>query len=64
MMFQKSRLSEIWGTVVDVKAIMSRGRPGTAAEMSFEGPRDERSSERRRGNAEISHTFSELGCVL
>ena len=37
------------GMVVLVKASMSLGRPGTAAEMSLLGPRAERISARRRG---------------
>ena len=49
MMLKKSRDAEIVGMVVGVKAIMSRGSPGTAAEMSFWGPRAERISERSTG---------------
>ena len=37
-MLRKSTELEMEGRVVDVKASMSLGRPGTAAERSFEGP--------------------------
>ena len=49
MMLKKSRDAEIAGRVVGVKASMSRGSPGTAAEMSFWGPRAERISESSKG---------------
>ena len=49
MMLRKSRDAEIDGMVVRVKASMSRGRPGTAAEMRVWGPRAERISERSKG---------------
>ena len=48
-MLRKSKEALRVGSVVSVKASMSLGSPGTAAEMSLVGPRAERSSERRRG---------------
>jgi len=38
MMLRKSTELEIKGRVVGVKASISLGRPGTAAERSFEDP--------------------------
>ena len=49
MMLRKSILPMICGIVVGVKARRSLGMPGTAAEITFEGPRAERMEERRRG---------------
>ena len=48
-MLRKSTGVSISGMVVGVKARRSLGMPGTAAEMTFEGPRAERRVERRRG---------------
>ncbi len=64
MMLKKSREALIDGMVVLVNASMSRGRPGTAAEMVLEGPSAERISERRSGYAAICQAFSELGWCL
>ena len=49
MILKKSRDALMAGRVVLVKASMSRGRPGTAAEMSLVGPKAERISERSNG---------------
>ena len=49
MTLKKFRDALIAGTVVLVKASMSLGRPGTAAEMSFLGPKAERIAERSSG---------------
>ena len=49
MMLKKSREALMAGMVVGVKASMSLGKPGTAAEMSLWGPRAERISERSKG---------------
>lgn len=49
MMLRKSTDSEMEGKVVDVKASMSRGRPGTAAEIILEGPMAFRIEERSLG---------------
>jgi len=52
------------GMVSFVKASMSRRRPGTAADMIFDGPRAERISARRRGYAVISQALEEFGTCL
>lgn len=49
MMLKKSTDSMILGIVEGVKAIISRGNPGTAAEMTLEGPIAERISARSSG---------------
>lgn len=48
-MLRKSTEAEISGIVEEVKASISRGRPGTAADMSLFGPKASRISERREG---------------
>ena len=48
-MLKKSRDALMAGVVVLVKASMSLGRPGTAAEMSLVGPKAERISESSNG---------------
>jgi hypothetical protein len=63
-MLRKSTDIIIWGTVVGVKARRSLASPGTAAEMTFEGPRAERIEERSKGYASISHSFSEFRVCL
>lgn len=49
MILRKSREAFMLVMVEGVNAIMSWGRPGTAAEMSFVGPRAERMEERSFG---------------
>lgn len=49
MMLKKSTDSRMLGSVSGVKASMSRGRPGTAAEIVLSDPRAERSSASRHG---------------
>ena len=49
MMLRKSTVEEIAGTVALVKASISLGKPGTAAESIFLGPIALRISARRRG---------------
>ena len=48
-MLKKSKLALIAGVLVFVNASMSRSSPGTAAEMSFSGPRAERIDESSNG---------------
>lgn len=48
-MLKKSTEGLISGIVFLVKAIMSRGRPGTAAEINLSGPRADRISESSLG---------------
>ena len=49
MIFMKSREGTIRGMVEGVNASMSLCKPGTAAEMSSEGPRTERRVDNKRG---------------
>ena len=49
MILRKSMEAFMLAIVEGVKASMSRGRPGTAAEMSFVAPRAERIQERSLG---------------
>lgn len=49
MMLKKSTDSSMLGRLSGVKASMSRGRPGTAAEIIWSGPREERNSARING---------------
>jgi hypothetical protein len=64
MILKKSKDALIFGTVSSVKAIMSRMRPGTAADMSFSGPKAVRISERSLGYASISQAFLALVTFL
>ena len=57
-MLKKSRDALMLGIVSLVKAIMSLVRPGTAADMSFLGPKAARISDNSFGYASISHAFS------
>jgi len=47
-----------------VKASMSLGRPGTAAEIILFEPRADLTSERSLGYASISQVFCEFGIFL
>ena len=49
MMLKNEREALMLDMVAGVKAIISRGRPGTAAEISFVGPKAERIEERSSG---------------
>lgn len=49
MIFRKSTEDMMEGILEGVKASMSLCSPGTAAEMSFDGPRAVRRAERRSG---------------
>lgn len=63
-MLTKSTEDMSLGIVDGVKASISRGKPGTAADMSVCEPRPARISESSFGYAWISHAFSELGICL
>ncbi len=64
MMLKKSNEELICGIVVEVKASISRRRPGTAAEISLAEPSDERMASRSKGYAVISQAFALFGTCL
>jgi hypothetical protein len=64
MILKKSSDALIAGIVSLVNAIMSRRRPGTAAEITLFGPRADRISASNLGYDSISHAFSAFGVCL
>lgn len=64
MTFRKSTDDMMVGTVEGVNASMSRGKPGTAAEIILEVPKALRSAVSSCGYALISHSRAELGIDL
>lgn len=64
MMLRKLTESMIFGIFSLVKANISLGRPGTAAEMVFSGPIADLIAFNSSGYASISHSFSSFGVVL